>query len=56
MNPSFWSVLGIEPTDDIRAIKRAYTALAHKISPEDEPEKFREIHDAYKSALFFFFF
>ena len=53
MNPSFWSVLGIEPTDDIRAIKRAYAALAHKISPEDEPEKFREIHDAYKRALFY---
>ena len=53
MNLSCWSVLGIEPTDDIRAIKRAYAALAHKISPEDEPEKFRELHDAYKNALFF---
>lgn len=53
MNLSCWSVLGIEPTDDIRAIKRAYAALAHKISPEDEPEKFRELHDAYKSALFY---
>ena len=53
MNLPFWSVLGIEPTDDIRAIKRAYAALAHKISPEDEPEKFRKIHDAYKNALFY---
>ena len=53
MNLPFWSVLGIEPTDDIRAIKRAYSALAHKISPEDEPEKFRKIHDAYKNALFY---
>ena len=47
----FWTVLGIEPTDDIRAIKRAYASLAHEINPEDDPDRFRELHEAYKNAL-----
>lgn len=53
MRNSFWSVLGIEPTNDVQAIKRAYTSLAHGVNPEDNPEKFREIHDAYKAAVDF---
>lgn len=53
MKQSFWSALGIEPTDDKQAIKRAYAKLAHQINPEDEPEKFRELHEAYKDALFY---
>ena len=51
MAPDIWKTLGIEPTKDVIAIKRAYTSLAHKINPEDEPDKFRELHDAYKMAL-----
>lgn len=51
MASDIWKILGIEPTKDVIAIKRAYTALAHKINPEDEPDKFRELHDAYKAAL-----
>ncbi|MBR1798240.1 MAG: hypothetical protein IJ757_09580 [Clostridiales bacterium] len=46
-----WQVLGIEPTEDIIAIKRAYTAKAHTMNPEDEPDRFRELHDAYRTAL-----
>ena len=51
MASDIWKTLGIEPTKDVIAIKRAYTSLAHKINPEDEPDKFRELHDAYKMAL-----
>lgn len=51
MAMNIWKTLGIEPTKDVIAIKRAYTSLAHKINPEDEPDKFRELHDAYRMAL-----
>ena len=51
MAGNIWKILGIKPTGDIVAIKRAYTSLAHKINPEDEPEKFRELHEAYRAAL-----
>ena len=45
-----WEILGIEPTKDIRTIKKAYAALAKKYNPEEYPDEFRRIHDAYKSA------
>ena len=48
---SCWEILGIEKTDDKLAIKRAYTILAHTVSPEDDPEGYQRIHDAYKQAL-----
>lgn len=51
MAGNIWKILGIKPTGDIVAIKRAYSSLAHKINPEDEPEKFRELHEAYRAAL-----
>ena len=47
-----WEILNIEPTRDKAAIKRAYALLARKYNPEDEPEKFQELHEAYKMALF----
>ena len=47
-----WKILNIDPTSDVILIKRAYTSLAHNISPEDDPDKYRELHDAYKEALF----
>lgn len=45
-----WETLGIEPTNDIKAIKAAYAAAARLHNPEDEPEIFKEIYSAYKSA------
>lgn len=48
---SCWEILGIEKTTDKLLIKRAYTTLAHTVSPEDDPEGFRKIHSAYKQAL-----
>lgn len=47
----FWEVLGIEPTKDKTAIKRAYTKLARKTNPEDDPEGYSRLHDAYRAAL-----
>lgn len=46
----FWKILGIEPTDDIKTIKKAYAALAKKYNPEEHPEEFQKVYGAYKSA------
>ena len=45
-----WEILGIEPTTDIREIKRAYAHLAKQYNPEEHPEEFKRIFDAYKCA------
>lgn len=47
----FWNVLEIEPTKDKQKIKEAYARLSKKYHPEENPEKFKEIHSAYKSAI-----
>ncbi len=48
---SIWTVLGIERTTDIKEIKRAYSALMSKYHPEEYPEKFSEIQEAYNKAI-----
>lgn len=44
-------LLEIEPTDDKKAIKKAYARLVRQYHPEEQPEKWKEIHDAYEAAL-----
>ena len=44
-------VLGIEPTRDQRTIRKAYAALVRKYHPEEYPEEWQRIHDAYETAL-----
>lgn len=46
-----WEILNIEPTSDANEIKRAYASIAHTINPEVEPDRYREVHDAYREAL-----
>lgn len=48
---SIWSTLGIEPTRDKREIKRAYAKMAARYHPEEQPEKFQEVYDAYEQAV-----
>ena len=47
----FWEVLGIVPTTDRSVIKRAYAALAKKYHPEQYPEEFLNLRNAYESAM-----
>jgi len=46
-----WEILGIGRTKDKKAIKRAYATKLAMYHPEDEPEKFLEIQQAYKRAI-----
>ncbi|AJQ92679.1 SEL1-like repeat protein [Gynuella sunshinyii] len=46
-----WQILGIDPTDNKRDIKRAYSRLLKDNHPEDKPEAFQQLRDAYDQAL-----
>jgi hypothetical protein len=48
---SIWNELGIEPTTDSRAIKRAYAARLKQVHPEDDPTGFQRLRKAYEDAL-----
>ncbi len=48
-----WDVLGIEETDDKKVIKKAYAKLIRQYRPDEAPEKFQEINQAYQYALKF---
>lgn len=47
---SVWEILGIEETTDIKAIKKAYAKQVRNCHQEDEPERWQELHEAYKLA------
>ncbi|MCB1586505.1 MAG: DnaJ domain-containing protein [Xanthomonadales bacterium] len=49
MNP--WKILNIDPTSDKKIIKKAYALLIKTYSPDEHPEKFKEIQLAYQLAL-----
>lgn len=46
-----FEILGIEPTQDKKTIKKAYAALVKKYHPEEDMQKWQEIHEAYQRAL-----
>lgn len=51
MTGSIWQLLGIEPTRDGAAIKRAYAQRLKDTRPEDDPEGFQHLRAAYELAL-----
>ncbi len=46
-----FGVLGLPPTADERAIKRAYAALLRVHRPDEDPADFQRINEAYAEAL-----
>lgn len=48
-----WTILGINYTADIRAIKRQYALKLKSCHPEEHPETFMELENAYHTAVYF---
>lgn len=44
----YYEILGLEPGATQAEIKKAYFSMVRKHSPEKDPEKFREIREAYE--------
>ena len=46
-----WDILQIAVTKDKKEIKRAYARLSKEIHPEERPEEFQRLYEAYQKAL-----
>ena len=51
MKSDIWTFLGIASTSDKKTIRSAYAAQSRLHHPEEEPEYFVELNQAYRQAL-----
>jgi tetratricopeptide (TPR) repeat protein len=47
---SAWKILGVEPTDDLTVIKKAYSAKLKIHHPEDDPEGYQRLREAFETV------
>lgn len=47
----FFDTLGIEATKEEKEIKKAYRKRLHTVNPEDDPDGFKRLREAYEEAL-----
>ncbi|MED4957600.1 hypothetical protein P9747_23110, partial [Paenibacillus macerans] len=48
---TIWERLGIGRTEDIKLIKRAYAKQLKKHHPEDDPEGYQALREAFDAAV-----
>lgn len=48
---SIWEILGISATDDLSVVKKAYAAKLKQHHPEDDPEGYQSLREAYDAAV-----
>lgn len=48
---NMWQTLGIQPTGNLETIKQAYAVQSKRYHPEEHPDEFRVLHDAYRQAV-----
>lgn len=48
---NFWRILDINPTDNVSEVKKAYAKKLKLHHPEDDPEGYQELREAYDGAL-----
>lgn len=51
MKETIWDILGIPSTTNQKEIKHAYAKCAKKVHPEEHPEEFMRLNEAYRLAL-----
>ena len=47
---NIWEILGIDPTKDIKLIKKAFSERSKAVHPEEHPIEFMELRRAYQAA------
>ncbi|ASJ56477.1 hypothetical protein BP422_24685 [Brevibacillus formosus] len=48
---NIWRILDIDPTEDISTIKKAYAKKLKLHHPEDDPEGYQQLREAYDQAI-----
>ncbi|SHO57095.1 J domain-containing protein [Vibrio quintilis] len=48
---NFWEILELEPTSDKKIIKKAYRTKLRQFHPEEDPEGFQRVREAYEAAI-----